>query len=70
MKHILLVLAVAHCSNLARNSMGSSFKTSETKATASSESTQEGSGVSSMLERVKKAIPHTPVRSDKFLIYK
>lgn len=57
-KDIPLVLAMAHCSNLA---IGSNFRTSETNAITSSESVQEGSMVSWMLVQVKNATMHTPV---------
>jgi hypothetical protein len=67
-QHRPLALVQAHCSNLARKSMGSSFKTSERKAMASSESAQEGSVVSRIWVRVKNTKAHTPVCSDRFLI--
>ena len=45
-QYILFVLEQAHCSNLARNSIGSIFSTSERNIMASSESTQEGTELS------------------------
>ena len=48
-----LDLVQAYCSNLARKSMGSSFKTSERKAMASSKSAHDGSVVLRMWVQVK-----------------
>lgn len=63
-----LFLVQAHCSNLARKSIGSSFNTSERKAIASSESLQEGRVVSLRCVWVKNTNAHTLVHSDRFLI--
>lgn len=58
----------AHCSNFARKSIGSIFKTTARKVMESSESAQEGKVVSWRWVQVKNTIEHTPVCSDRFLI--